>query len=61
MKIDNATSPQFEYRYDASGNLAIVKDNVRSGIQTAGWLRYRSSPQSLDQSISLVISPCPLS
>ncbi|MDP3304755.1 MAG: RHS repeat domain-containing protein [Erysipelotrichaceae bacterium] len=30
MKIDNATSPQFEYRYDASGNLAIVKDNLRN-------------------------------
>jgi len=30
VKIDNATNPQFEYRYDASGNLAIVKDNLRS-------------------------------
>jgi YD repeat-containing protein len=30
VKIDNATSPQFEYRYDASGNLAIVKDNLRN-------------------------------
>jgi YD repeat-containing protein len=30
VKIDNAATPQFEYRYDASGNLAIVKDNLRS-------------------------------
>ncbi len=30
VKIDNATSPQFEYRYDASDNLAIVKDNLRN-------------------------------
>ncbi len=30
VKIDNAASPQIEYRYDASGNLAIVKDNLRS-------------------------------
>jgi RHS repeat-associated protein len=30
VTIGNAASPQFEYRYDASGNLAIVKDNVRS-------------------------------
>jgi RHS repeat-associated protein len=30
VKIDNATNPQFEYRYDASGNLAIVKDNLRN-------------------------------
>ena len=30
VKIDNADSPQFEYRYDASGNLAIVKDNLRN-------------------------------
>ncbi len=30
MKIDNAASPQIEYRYDASGNLAIVKDNLRN-------------------------------
>ncbi|MDP3304752.1 MAG: RHS repeat-associated core domain-containing protein [Erysipelotrichaceae bacterium] len=30
VKIDNATSPQFEYRYDASGNLAIIKDNLRN-------------------------------
>ncbi|MBV1709935.1 MAG: RHS repeat protein, partial [Erysipelothrix sp.] len=28
--IGNAASPQFEYRYDASGNLAIVKDNLRN-------------------------------
>jgi RHS repeat-associated protein len=30
VKIGSATSPQFEYRYDASGNLAIVKDNLRN-------------------------------
>ncbi len=30
VKIDNASTPQFEYRYDASGNLAIVKDNLRN-------------------------------
>jgi YD repeat-containing protein len=30
VKIDNELTPQFEYRYDASGNLAIVKDNVRN-------------------------------
>jgi YD repeat-containing protein len=30
VKIGSATSPQFEYRYEASGNLAIVKDNLRN-------------------------------
>ena len=30
MTIDKKSSPQFEYRYDASGSLAIVKDNLRN-------------------------------
>jgi hypothetical protein len=43
VKIDNADTPQFEYRYEASGNLAIVKDNLRN-ITTYSGIRFGQSP-----------------